>query len=307
MNSSVVKPSSSSGKGFEQRGTFNRIIVGLENEDVARGTIKITNRIAERFGADVFAIHALSPRATIGDYDTIPPALFEQTLTLSKTRFIDLITAVLGTLPPRWHVSVTSKGPDAAILDSARTQNADLIIVGPHGRHGLEQLIFGSVSESMLSRAECPVLAIGPEFAPDGVVWRNVLFASDLDQTGISAADYAASIATESHGNLLLLHVAKDKPDAQGGTRKWVEDNICIHLQHLFSPTVLAGCRHETLVAYGDPADEILAAAQAKRADLIVLGVGNHRPHSDHAPWRTVTRVLRYATCPVLNVSTRCQ
>ena len=306
MNSSVLKPSSSSNRDFKPRAVFNRIIVGLENEDVARRAIKVTNAVAQHFEAKVYAIHALTPRATIGDYDTLPPELLEQTLTLSKARFTELITSVLGVLPPQWQVSVTSAAPDAAILESARLREADLIILGCHGRHGLDQLIFGSVSESILNRAQCPVLAIGPEFEPDGAVWKNVLFASDLGQTGISAADYAAAITTESHGKLLLLHVAGKKPNAQVEKRRWDEDNIRTHLTNFLSPAVLESCPHETLVAYGNPAEEILAAAQAKHADLIVLGIGTHKSHSDHNPWRPITHVLRHANCPVLNVSTRC-
>jgi len=50
--------------------------------------------------------------------------------------------------------------PDQAILDSAKRDGADLIIMGSHGRSGLEKMLMGSVSEKVLNQAECPVLVV---------------------------------------------------------------------------------------------------------------------------------------------------
>ena len=50
--------------------------------------------------------------------------------------------------------------PAAAILHSAKTLSADLIVMGTHGRHGLSHLLIGSVAERVVREAECPVLTI---------------------------------------------------------------------------------------------------------------------------------------------------
>jgi nucleotide-binding universal stress UspA family protein len=50
--------------------------------------------------------------------------------------------------------------PAAAILQAARETNADLIVMGTHGRTGLDRLVVGSVAEQVVRRAPCPVLTV---------------------------------------------------------------------------------------------------------------------------------------------------
>lgn len=50
--------------------------------------------------------------------------------------------------------------PAAAICDLAASTNADLIVMGTHGRSGLTRLLLGSVAESVVRHAKCPVLTM---------------------------------------------------------------------------------------------------------------------------------------------------
>jgi len=50
--------------------------------------------------------------------------------------------------------------PASTILDMAKELNADMIVMGTHGKRGLERLLLGSVAEQVLRRAECPVLTV---------------------------------------------------------------------------------------------------------------------------------------------------
>jgi nucleotide-binding universal stress UspA family protein/uncharacterized membrane protein YfcA len=50
--------------------------------------------------------------------------------------------------------------PEAAIVDCAIERGADLIVMGSHGRTGLERLLVGSVSERVIGSAGCPVLVV---------------------------------------------------------------------------------------------------------------------------------------------------
>jgi nucleotide-binding universal stress UspA family protein len=45
----------------------------------------------------------------------------------------------------------------SAILDDAKSWGADLIVMGSHGRRGLERFLVGSVSEAVLRHAHCSV------------------------------------------------------------------------------------------------------------------------------------------------------
>jgi nucleotide-binding universal stress UspA family protein len=50
--------------------------------------------------------------------------------------------------------------PAAVILQVAQERNCDLIVLGTHGRIGLERLLLGSVAEKVLRKASCPVLTV---------------------------------------------------------------------------------------------------------------------------------------------------
>jgi nucleotide-binding universal stress UspA family protein len=53
--------------------------------------------------------------------------------------------------------------PGEAIVDAARAENADLIVLGSHGRRGVHRSIFGSVSDHVVRNAPCPVVVVrGP-------------------------------------------------------------------------------------------------------------------------------------------------
>ena len=49
------------------------------------------------------------------------------------------------------------------IIDYARSESMDLIIIGTHGRTGLEHILIGSVAERVIRKAPCPVLTVRPK------------------------------------------------------------------------------------------------------------------------------------------------
>ncbi|EPR32801.1 UspA domain-containing protein [Alkalidesulfovibrio alkalitolerans DSM 16529] len=49
------------------------------------------------------------------------------------------------------------------ILNHAKDQKVDMIIMGTHGRKGIDRILFGSVAEKVVKSAICPVLTVRPE------------------------------------------------------------------------------------------------------------------------------------------------
>lgn len=57
--------------------------------------------------------------------------------------------------------------PFVEIIKTAREKKADLIIIGTHGRTGIDHMLFGSTAEKVVRKAPCPVLTVrmaGKEF-----------------------------------------------------------------------------------------------------------------------------------------------
>lgn len=59
--------------------------------------------------------------------------------------------------------------PASEIVNLAKSEHVDLIVLGTHGRTGLERLIMGSTAEQVLRRAPCPVLAVKEPIAEPAV------------------------------------------------------------------------------------------------------------------------------------------
>jgi hypothetical protein len=138
------------------------------------------------------------------------PEILEQQISTARQKLCESIETQSAVPPSQWEVTVSVGEPVSLILEQAQQHSADLLVVGSHGRQGLQQLLLGSVAESVLSHAKCPVLIVGPQCRIPTKAWQTILFASDLDQTGIPPAEYAASLSLAEGSKLLLLHVSPE-------------------------------------------------------------------------------------------------
>lgn len=63
---------------------------------------------------------------------------------------------------PNFQKRVVSGDPATEILKTIESEDIDLVIMGTHGRKGLEHTIFGSVAENVVKRSAVPVLVVNP-------------------------------------------------------------------------------------------------------------------------------------------------
>lgn len=54
----------------------------------------------------------------------------------------------------------TTEGAFYEIIQAAREESADLIVMGTHGRRGFDHLILGSTAENVVRKSPCPVLTV---------------------------------------------------------------------------------------------------------------------------------------------------
>jgi nucleotide-binding universal stress UspA family protein len=208
------------------------------------------------------------------------------------------------------HVMTPTGNTCDALAQIIKEQSVDLLVVGTHGRTGVRKFFMGSVAESLLRRAECPVLSIGPNVSGMPLRetrFRHILFATDFSQESLSALPYAISLAEEEEARLLLLHVVSEP--ASGivdleSTTKFLERR----LKGLIPAEADFWCHTDCLIEFcpqfGSPAERILQIAESRSADLIVLGVRPVRGNFGLATHLsgTTTQILTQATCPVLTV-----
>jgi nucleotide-binding universal stress UspA family protein len=200
----------------------------------------------------------------------------------------------------------------------ARDCGAQLLVLGTHGRSGVERLAMGSVAEKVLRTATCPVLTVPPR-VPDQVplptaLFRRVLCGVDFSPSSMQGLAYAMSIAQESGGALTVVHVAEllpedfseepiaNKPPTFQAYLARVKAERAAKLAEAVPASVREYCTVDTLLIEGRPYRELLRLASEKASDLIVLGVHGRGALDRFFFGATTEHVVRAATCPVLTI-----
>jgi nucleotide-binding universal stress UspA family protein len=199
------------------------------------------------------------------------------------------------------------------ILDYAAQIEADLVVIGTHGRTGFERLMLGSVTEKVVRKARCPVLTVprGAELAAGQPVFRRVLCGVDFSDASDRALEYALSLAEEANGTLTLVHVLEwlGEPSLLGPSPfdlQAYRRALTSEAQRLLESRVPADardwCQATAVVREGKPYQELLRAATDTGADLLVLGVHGRGVIDRMLFGSTLQQVVRQAACPVLTV-----
>jgi len=189
-------------------------------------------------------------------------------------------------------------GRITTVLHDYAEQNADLVVVGSHGRHGLE-LLLGSKSNEVVHGTPCDVLAVllpREGQVPEGGRYKRVLAAVDLSAESSQVMDHARRVADACGAELALCHVSKHLLEA-GKRADWERlaefaQDYGLAIENIHE---LAG---RTALAVHSLAKEI-------GADLLLVA-GIHNYHGDEFfTGSTANAMLHGADCDALSVHVR--
>jgi nucleotide-binding universal stress UspA family protein len=268
--------------------------------------------LAEHYGAKVVAQHIVElSRYPYADYvaSTGDYAEFCRALREGGQQRLQAFVETHGHDAIRPELAVHEGTAPDCILSYAQKHNADLIVMGTHGRRGYDRVVLGSVTNRVMRRASCPVLAIckpQQESSAEGHEWkhahhlRRILFCTDFSDNSERALTYALSATDEYDAELTLLHVLEEirnPSKAQAAVATATEQ-----LDKLIPPDVRKALKIKTAVRIGKPYQQIIEFAVGTQTDTIVMGVRG-RGAVDLAVFGSTTyRVLQLGPCPVLAV-----
>lgn len=136
------------------------ILVPIDFSEQSEKAASAACALAAKTGATVHLLHAyLIPVESVGIALTVSQKYVEQFVQESKTQLHELVAK----LCPNASVGpllVESGDPREVIIHKAKELNAELIVMGTHGRRGLMHAIMGSVAESVARSAHCSVLVV---------------------------------------------------------------------------------------------------------------------------------------------------
>ena len=139
--------------------TIKRILVPTDFSEPADEALDYALQLAHALGATVSLAHVLDDpfeRTLYSEqYVPMPDAMREEILTYVRTR---LAARVARSGQPDVNSEILT-GPIAQAI-AQRARDADLVVMGTHGRHGIAHLLMGSVAERVVRTAPCPVLTV---------------------------------------------------------------------------------------------------------------------------------------------------
>ena len=140
---------------------FKRILVPVDGSDTSSKALTAALQLARESGGGVRIIHSLDELAYMTGYeysvDVMRMARDQASGVLQQS--IDVATAA-GIPTSSQVIEAPGKRLGDVVADDARSWNADLIVVGTHGRRGIGRVVLGSGAEQVLRMAPVPVLVI---------------------------------------------------------------------------------------------------------------------------------------------------
>lgn len=141
---------------------YKRILVPLDGSALAEVALAHAEEIARQFESELVLL-----RVVVSPYAIVAPDLVLAGYDSNHQQFADqadqYLRGVAGKLAAhKLRVrTIACDGPIAeAILDRARDNQIDLIVMSTHGRGGVSRWVYGSVADRLLQAAPCPVLLV---------------------------------------------------------------------------------------------------------------------------------------------------
>ena len=146
---------------------WKRICCPIDFSDASRAAMEVAADLARRTGAELWLLHAYPvPGYTFPDGSVVASPKMLQDLADGAQRHLDeWRTQAEGLGAPRVETAKEAGEPAAEIVAFARERGMDLLVLGTHGRTGLEHALMGSIAERVVRKAHCPVLTVRPPVA----------------------------------------------------------------------------------------------------------------------------------------------
>ena len=260
--------------------------------------------LAKKFGARVTLFHVVEPVARWAyelPFDTtelvkeITARSTEELKKLGKRAQAAKVPA--DTLVHRGEV-------DREIRFLIRKRNIDLVVMGTHGRRGLEKFFMGSTTERLLRKLNIPLLAVGnvqPKTLATG--FPHILATTDFAEGTPDAIAYAFSLARAYRSKVTLLHVLNDvEADIGGRYREQLIRSIQRELENLLPDSARDTRDVAVRVETGLPIRRILRILSREKIDLIVMNIHGETLLDRLSRGSVAEKVVRFATIPVLVV-----
>jgi nucleotide-binding universal stress UspA family protein len=142
---------------------FKRILVPTDGSDITAKAVETAIGLAQAHDAELFTLSVKEPfpYSAVSEIQPTPPQEFfdaQERLAASRVAAVRSAAEAKG-LDCQAH-TVEAVHAWEAIIDHAKTQGCDLIVMASHGRRGISALLLGSETQKVLTHTQLPVLIV---------------------------------------------------------------------------------------------------------------------------------------------------
>ncbi|HKZ17566.1 MAG TPA: universal stress protein [Geobacteraceae bacterium] len=143
---------------------FKKILYATDFSETSEYAFDYAASLAEKFNSRLIVIHVINEPVDLRGF-YVPHISFdtiEREITQSAEKMMDKFCSQKLKNYDNYEKCTASGIPYEEILKKAGDENADLIVMGTHGRAGIDHFLFGSTAERVVRNALCPVMTVRP-------------------------------------------------------------------------------------------------------------------------------------------------
>lgn len=149
-------------KGNKMETTIKKVLVPIDFSDYSKSALKYAVNFAKSFNADMILVYVVEPIIYPPDFSMgqiAMPSINTEWDDRAKDELQKLAKSDVVGIKNVKTIIKTGK-PFYEIIETAKEEDVDLIIIATHGHSGVEHILFGSTAEKVVRKAPCPVLTL---------------------------------------------------------------------------------------------------------------------------------------------------
>jgi nucleotide-binding universal stress UspA family protein len=146
---------------------FDTILYGTDFSETSEHAFDYAFTLARKFDAKLLVMHVITEPVDLRGF-YVPHVSFEkleEEITAGAEKMMHKFCRTKIKEFTNFECIISTGIPYEEIVGKAKERNASLIVVGTHGRSGIDHLLFGSTAERVVRSAPCPVMTVRP---PEG-------------------------------------------------------------------------------------------------------------------------------------------
>jgi nucleotide-binding universal stress UspA family protein len=237
------------------------------------------------------AVYLLSPLNTYAEMDL--KDLSENFKKMAEARMDELVQKFIPTDVSVGKLILIGR-PYSEIIDAAKKVQADMIVMGTHGRSGLN-IMMGSNAERVVRQSPCPVITVRQKREFHG--FQRILVPVDFSKLCKSAVPEIVDFVRIFGSELLILYVAMENLNES-------DELIKNHFEKCFADMDITGVIYRSVIerARVNESDGILASAIKNGVDLIAMGTHGRTGLKRFMTGSVTEEVVNTSAIPVMSL-----